>query len=498
MTPPALLLALLLAGPVSARAENGGKTLSVCDDVRDPLTLDPHKQFAEKNHTLLQQMYEGLVRFDAHGRIEPALAVSWQRRDPLRVRFKLRAGVRFHNGEPFDAEAVRFTIERYLDPKTGFPALGFINSLSKAEVIDDLTVDIVTKFPDGLLLNRLAGFVLVVPPRYMKEKGAEVLESTPVGTGPYRFESWKRGVELAMTRNERYWDAGYPKSDRLVFKFLPTEGQLEALRSGELDIATELPGTQTTEAMRSGALGVIKTPSFYTVTGSLNSAFGPLKDARVRQALNFAINKDELIRYDLLGNGRAIATVTMEGEEGHNARLKPYRYDLKKAQRLLREAGYPRGFALKTLVKVQGERAAKIISKQLARIGVTLDVHLITDAEVVQALTGGEWDVFIAGCPDPMAHSYFIQSIYLYGKSPYRVAVNPAYDAKLEGMVATLDDEVRRASAEELDRYMYDEALLLFLYQRVKTYGVRKGVDFEPSITGMPYFFPVKKSDAPK
>lgn len=463
--------------------------------MRDPLTLDPHKQFAEKNHTLLQQMYEGLVRFDSAGRIQPALAVSWQRRGPLRVRFVLRRGVRFHSGEPFDAEAVRFSIARYLDPKTNFPALGFINSLDGVEIIDDHTVDIVTKFPDGLLLNRLAGFIMIVPPRRMKERGEGALEEEPSGTGPFRFERWERGRELSMLRNEAYWNPGEPGVDRLVFKFIPEDKQLQALRDGTLDIATELPGTQTTAAMRGGVLKVIKAPSFYTVTASLDASGAPLGDKRVRQALNYAINKDELIRYDLLGNGRAIATVTMPGEDGHNPRLKPYAYDLAKARKLLKDAGYPDGFALKALVKVQGERAARIISQQLTRVGVKLDVRLITDAEVVQALTGEHWDMFIAGCPDPMAHSYFIQSIYLYGNSPYRVAKNPAYDARLEAMVATLDDAERRRLAEDLDRHVHDEALLLFLYQRIKTYGVRKGIEFVPPITGMPYFFGVRKGD---
>jgi peptide/nickel transport system substrate-binding protein len=490
--------ALLSAAPARAAAVSSAPVvLSVCDDVHDPLTLDPHKEFAEKNHTLLQQMYEGLVRFDAQGRIEPALAVSWQRRDPLRMRFQLRREVQFHNGEPFNAEAVRFTIARYLDPKTGFPALGFINSLDKVEIIDEHTVDIITKFPDGLLLNRLAGFILVVPPRYLADKGDEALAKYPVGTGPFRFARWERGRGVFMTRYASYWDSKRPKVDQLVFKFIAAEDQLEALKSGEIDIATELPGTQTTAAMRSGSLKVIKAPSFYTVTGSLNTNRPPLNDKRVRQALNLALNKDDLIRYDLLGNGRTIATVTMAGEEGHNADLKPYPYSPSEAKRLLKEAGFPSGFTLRALVKIQGERAAKIIEEQLARIGVKLDVHLVTDAEVVQTLIGGRWDVFIAGCPDPMAHSYFIQSIYLYGRSPYRVAQNPAYDALLEAMVATLDDERRREMAFELDRYIHDEALLLFLYQRIKTYGVRKGVEFAPSITGMPYFFDVSKTQAP-
>lgn len=258
MIAAALLAALPALAAPPAVSTASARALTVCDDVQDPLTLDPQKEFSEKNHTLLQQVYEGLVRFDADGRVQPALAVSWERRDALRMRFHLRAGVKFHDGEPFDAEAVRFTIARYLDPKTGFPAPGFIGSLDKAEVIDTLTVDVVTKYPDGLLLNRLAGFILIVPPRYVRENGEEALARAPSGTGPFRFERWERGKGIALARNADYWAAGLPRADRLEFKFIPLDRQLQALKSGEIDIATELPGTQTTEAMRTGYLRVVK------------------------------------------------------------------------------------------------------------------------------------------------------------------------------------------------------------------------------------------------
>jgi peptide/nickel transport system substrate-binding protein len=413
------------------------------------------------------------------------------------MRFQLRPGVRFHDGEPFDAEAVRFSIARYLNPKTGFPALGFISSLDKVEIIDEHTIDVVTKFPDGLLLNRLAGFILIVPPRYVAANGDGALTNHPVGTGPFQFARWERGRGITMTRNESYWNPDYPKVDRLEFRFIPAADQFQALKSGEIDVLTELPGTRTTEAMRTGYLKVIKAPSFYTVTGALNTNRPPLNDKRVRQALNYAISQEDLIRYDLLGNGNELATVTMAGEEGHNAALKPYPHDLKKARELLKEAGYPAGFTLKTLVKIQSERASKIIAEQLGRIGIKLESRSVADAEMIPTLNSVGWDLFISDCPDPMAHSYFIQSIFLSGTSPYSLGKNAAYDVMLQRMASTLDDDHRRALAEELDRYIYDEALLLFLYQRIKTYGVRSGVHFSPSITGMPYFFQVTKHGAP-
>ena len=470
------------------------KTLTVCHDTQDPATLDPQKEFSEKNHLILQQIYEPLVRLDAAGKLQPALAESWSRRDPLRMRFTLRAGVVFHDGEPLDAEAVRFTIARYLDPKTGFPARGFLGSIEKAEVVDPLTVDIVTKFPDGILLNRLASFVLIVPPKYVTEQGEGALDRLPVGTGAFKFVSWERGRSITLARNERYWDAGRPKADRLVFRFLPTERQLPALVSGEVDLVTELSGTQTAEAVRSGAASVVKTPTFYALYGSFNSARKPMSDARVRRAINLAVDREALVRYDVLGNGRVNPSVTMEGEEGHAAGLKPYPHDLAQAKRLLREAGYPNGFSIKMAANVQGERTARIVAKQLAEAGVTVEVSSFT-AEQIAAMDKTPFDMTIGGCPDPMAHTFFIQSILLYSKSPFSFARNEDYDKRLEAAVSLLDDGARRRAFEDLDRYLYDEALLVPLYQRIKTYGLRRGVSFTPPVTGMPYFLDADKAE---
>ncbi len=488
------LLTFCLAPPARSQpVAASSRTLVVCDDATDPATLDPQKEFSEKNHTLLQQIYEGLVRIDARGRIVPALAVSWERIDANRMRFHLRQNVRFHDGEKFDAESVRFSIARYLDVETGFPALGFISSIQGAVIVDTNTVDIVTKVPDGLLLNRLAGFIVIVPSRYLKRNGDHALELTPNGTGPFQFVRWVRGDRIILSRNPQYWNVGYPKADQLVFRFLKSRQQFLALKSGDVDIVTELPGTETTAAILAGTVQVVKAPSFYTVTASLNSGRPPLDDIRVRQALNYAVNKEDLVRYDLRGNGRVIATVTMDGEGGHNPRLIPYPYDLARAKALMKSSGHPKGFKLRVLVKAQGERAAKIIAQYLKNIGVDLDMHMTTDADVVRDLTTQSWDMFIAGCPDPMAHSFFIQSIYLYGKSPYKISSNLSYDARLEAMAATLDDGRRNDLAMKLDRYIHEQALMVFLYQRLKTYGVRKGIEFSPPVTGMPYFFNTKK-----
>jgi peptide/nickel transport system substrate-binding protein len=477
---------LLMLSP--ARANE----LIVCDDVTDPATFDPHKQFSEKNHTVVQQIYEGLVRFDPDGNVQPALAESWERLDPLRIRFHLRKDVSFHNGDPFNSRAVKFSIERYLNPATQFPAFAFISSLSGAEVIDDYTIDIVTHFPDGLLLNRLAGFILIVPPKYLAANGENALHEMPIGTGPFKFEGREKGKYILLSANRNYWMKGFPKVDALRFVFIPEPEQVDAILNKKIDILTELPGTRTLHMMESGGQ-VIKKNAFYTVATSFRTDKGPFADIRVRKALNHAVDREEMIRYDLLANGVPLATMSMAGEVGHNASLVPYSFDRKKAIQLLNEAGYKNGLKIKAFTKVQGERAARIIRGQLKLANIDMSLDVKTDAEIPAAVASGQYDLGVGGCPDPMAHSFFIQSIFLFSQSPYSLVKNETYDKMLTDMMTTLDVKEQQRKGEILDKWIYDNAMGIFTYQRLKTYGCSKGIIFKPSVTGMPYFYAVEK-----
>ena len=473
--------------PVMAIGAND--KLMVCDDVADPMTLDPGKEFSEKNHTICQQIFDGLLRFNPEGQMEPALAVSWNRIDPTRMRFKLRQGVTFHNGEPFDAEAVKFTIERLLAPKTGFPGRAFIASISHAEIVDDNAVDIVTRFPDALLLNRLAALVLILPPRYIKEKGDSFFAENPIGTGAFMFKKWEKGREIALPANPNYWMKGYPRVNELIFKFIPQKDQLDALFSGKIHLLTDLPGDQILTVVKRPGFTVMKKPAFCAGTFVLKMSSGPLNNLDVRKALNYALDKRALISYDLLGNGRPIATFSMPGEAGHNPSLRPYEFDLKKARQLLGKAGYPGGFTLKMLAKPSMERTTKIIAAQFKKLGVNLDITVAPDAAIIGEFASGKYDMGVGDCVDPMVHSYFVQSIALHSKSPYSLSGFPGFDAKLEDVASTVDDKLFLEKAQAIDKYIYDNALSIFTYQKFAVCGLRENLRFEPAVTRMPYFY---------
>lgn len=461
----------------------------VCDDNQDPLTLDPFFELSEKKHTLIQQMMEGLVRFDFEGKLVPVMAKTWEQVDPLRLRFHLRTGVRFHNGEPFDAESVLFNFKKILDPNTKSPLAGFLYTIDKVETVDSHTIDIVTKFPDGLLLRRLAGLVVLVPPKDYETRGPAAFAKSPVGTGPFKLKKWVAGKEIVMEKNPDYWDPARPSIDELVMRFLPNvDDQLAGLLNGSVDIMTELPGTYTLKVAENPQTQVVKKEALYAVGGHFNTDIPPFNDPRVRQAVNYALNKEEFIRYDLLGNGEPVATLATPGQIGYDTDLKPYPFDLAKAKALLKEAGIKTPLVVDLFLVPFVERPARIAKKQLEFIGFDVRLHMFPEGEAVEAFKKGTWNFGMSTFPSPTAHVSFSEGLLFYSKSYFSLNHDPSFDKAFEDATMVLDPKESERAFKALERKVHDEALGLFLYRRIKTYGVRRRVKFRPYLTGMPHF----------
>ena len=216
-----------------------------------PENLDPTMNLSSIRAMVGVSMFDSLVGRDADGRIVPQLAESWRLVDDTTWQLKLRRGVVFHDGEPFNAEAVRFTFQRVLDPEQKSPNRANMAEVARVDVIDDYTVNILTRQPYAPLINRLLDFPMV-PPKYVAEKGNQGMTLKPVGTGPYRF------VELV-------------KDDRLV-----------------VDLVTTIPQSLARELERVGGVRVQRVPSSWIIYLGLNALKKPLSDVRVRQALNYA------------------------------------------------------------------------------------------------------------------------------------------------------------------------------------------------------------------
>ncbi len=472
-----------------------GPTLVVCDDVADPLSLNPLKEFDVRSDNVVFQMFEGLLRFSDDGKLEPCLATSWKRIDPLTVEFTLRPDVVFHNGEPFTAEAVKFSIDKLLDPNTRALCYPQISTIDRVEVVDLHTVRIVTKMPDGLLLHRLPAFVKILPPLYYKEVGDDGFDRHPIGTGPFKFVEWKKGERIVLAAHERYWEKGFPKVGAVVFRFVPTDQQVPLLLKGELDLVTELPGTYTREVMKNPRTKVVKRASL-VFPSFLLCQQGPLQDRRVRLALNYAVDRRALVRYLAYGNGLPMAAWSMPGEVGHDSDLTPFPHDERKAKKLLKEAGWEKGLTIRMIVSDQAAREGAALSAQLEKVGVQVTLLVMPMSQIFQEWGRPEkrWECFGNLCPDPMGHVAFIYGLGMYSRSPFSGYQDPKFDALYERMLTTVEDQEHSRLAKEINRYVYENAMGLFTYQRMKVYGLKQEVVCTPHISGSLFLRNVKIS----
>ncbi|HWU41579.1 MAG TPA: ABC transporter substrate-binding protein, partial [Candidatus Acidoferrum sp.] len=307
-----------------------------------PENLDPSMNLSSIRAQVGMSLFDSLVGRDTEKRIVPELAESWKLLDENTWQFRLRKGVVFHSGEPFNAEAVRFTVLRVLDPNQKSPNRANIAEISKIEVVDDFTVKLVTRQPYAALLNRLIDFP-ILPPKYTAEGGDQGFAAKPVGTGPFKFVELVRDDRMVVEAFDKHW-RGAPKIPRIIFRPVPEPfTRVAALRNGELDLITNVPPNLARELEHVPGLKVQRVPSTWIIYLGLNALKKPLSDVRVRQALNYAIDVDAIIKNVLEGNGRRTPGPLTPLMFGYDPSVKGYAYDPGRARRLLAEAGYPDG-----------------------------------------------------------------------------------------------------------------------------------------------------------
>ena len=307
-----------------------------------PENLDPTMNLSSIRAAVGASMFDSLVGRDASGKLVPELAESWTLLDDTTWQLRLRRGVVFHDGEPFNAEAVRFTVQRVLDPEQKSPNRATISEITRVDVVDDLTVNLVTKQSYAPLLNRLIDFP-ILPPKYTAEKGNAAFARRPVGTGPFRFVALVKDEHLTVEAFDKHW-RGAPRIQRIVFKPIPEPfTRSAALRNGEVDVITTVPPSLARELESVRGVRVQRVPSTWQIYLGLNALKKPLSDVRVRQALNYATDVDSVVRNVLDGNGRRLEGPYTPNVFGYDASVKGYRPDPARARRLLAEAGYPDG-----------------------------------------------------------------------------------------------------------------------------------------------------------
>ncbi len=305
---------------------------------------------------------------------------SWSNPDPNTWQFKLRQNVKFHNGEDFDAEAVKFTFDRALNPEFKAPYFSRISAIKSVEIVDKHTVNFKTAAPFPTMLYSLgeASFAaLIVPPKYVAENGPDALQKKPIGTGPYKFVEWVKDDRVVMDANADYW-GGAPKVKKITWRpIAEVRTRIAELKSGGIDVAGDIP-PEDVPALNAGSTKVITAPSdflFFFVFDTLKP--GPLQNKLVRQALNYAVDADAIQKSILGGIGNRIAITLPTNAFGYDKAWQPYPFDPAKAKQLLTEAGFPDGFTI-PLVTRQGRylKDKEIVEATigyLAKVGVKVE-----------------------------------------------------------------------------------------------------------------------------
>jgi len=427
----ALMLMLTLALPATAQdytpdpnAKPGGTiTVTYKDDVA---TLDPAIGYDWQNWSMIKSLFDGLMDYvPGTTTLRPGLAESYAlSEDGLTYTFKLRPGVKFHNGREMTAEDVKYSLDRVTNPATQSPGAGFFGSiagydaageggLSGVKVIDPLTVEITLSRPDATFLHVMAlNFASVVPKEAVDAAGDD-FGKQPVGTGAYKLAEWTLGQRLVFEKNADYWRAGVPYLDSIVFEV----GQepvvaLLRLQNGEVDVPGDgIPPAKFQEVMADPAQAerVVVGGQLHTGYITLNVTTPPFDKVEVRKAVNMAINKDRIVQ---IINGRAVpATQPLPPSmPGYTAGYAGFAYDVEGAKKLLADAGLAEGFEtdLYVMNTDPNPRIAQAIQQDLAAIGIKANIQSLAQANVIEAGGAGTapmiWSggmAWIADFPDP-------------------------------------------------------------------------------------------------
>ena len=320
----------------------------VVGQIAEPKSLDPHAVTAVNDFRILMNLYDGLVRYkDGTLEVESALATSWSiSEDGTEYTFDLQRGITFHDGTPFDAEAVAFNFDRMLDENhpyhdTGpFPLSFFFSAIQNVEVVDEDTVKFTLDAPYAPFLSNLAYPTgLIVSPEAVKTHGADVGRN-PAGTGPFRFVEWESNAKVVVERNDDYW-GGAPSLEAVVFRpITDANTRVAEMLSGGIDVMVEIPPDSVQNFDGNGfTLYEQAGPHLWFLI--LNAKEGPFADKRVRQAINYAIDKKTLVEDILQGTAEVASGPTPPAFSwAYNEALQPYPYDPEKAKALLEEAGH--------------------------------------------------------------------------------------------------------------------------------------------------------------
>lgn len=446
-------------------------------------SLDPQKQGDIPSMSVASNLFDTLTTRDANNKLVGGIATSWQSVDPTTWRFTIRQGVKFHNGEPCDAAAVAFSINRLVNPATKSPIVE-LKYVQSAKVVDPQTVDFVLSAPDPIIPEKVSLFGgVVVPPNYLAQQGDAGFAANPVGTGPFKFQSYQQDNQVVMVANPDYWGTK-TQVTTLTIKIMPTQATaVAALQSGEIDIVTNIsPDAIAQIGNNSGAAArtVPGVREYYVAMNTLDG--GPLADPNVRLAMNYAVDVPTLISSVLGGAAQRTASLLPQQVYGYDTAIPAFPHDPAKAKSLLAQAGLPNGFTTQLSSSTVDKDVTQAVAGQLAAAGIKCNVNVV-DATQFKSL-------LVSGDPHAMGPMYLSGNTgwTLDGESFLQSTIRSDrrqslwHDKQADGLIdieeTSLSPDARMGAFTQLQQLMAAQAPFIYLYQASNIYAVRNGVDW--------------------
>lgn len=426
--------------------------------------------------------------------LTPKLATSWDVVDEATWVFHLREGVTFHDGSPFTADDVVFSLELYGSPES--VRSGYVSTVESVDAVDDYTVRIQTTGPDAGLLARLA-YLYIVPHSTYEQMGDAAFGVAPVGSGPYRFEEWRRGEYLRLSGYADYW-GGTPAVGELEIRtVVEAATRVAELRTGRADAISSLPIEMVASLLADADIEIVSAPGVRQVYYPLNATRPPFDDVRVRQAVNYAVDREAIVGFILEGYGEARAGPFAERQWGADRDAERYTYDPERAKALLVEAGYPNGldvvWDMTPGVVVKSIEIAEALANMLGQVGVRVSFNMMENGQRIDRYLRNDYDLTMVtwslqSDPDSILSGLGMES------TSGRHFSDPGVDQLLRLGRATVDPAERELVYQELERVLIELAPWLMVHAQDEIYAVRQGLGWVPypfaGNAGMTYFVP--------
>jgi len=484
-----LAVVVFSCAPAAAPAGKKDEAPIVVTQGADPNSMDPIRDTSTYTLNVFENVYDTLVSMDGSMKLQPRLATAWRQTSSTEWIFDLRKGVRFQDGTPWNAEAAKFTIDRIKDVANKAVNAAQITSIASASVVDDSTLKVTTKYPMTPLPYQAFITTYFASPTAVRQMGDQQFGLKGVGTGPYRMSEWVKDDHLTLEANPDYWGTK-PTVKTLIFRPIKEiSAAVAALKTGKADVVLGLAPSQVPTLGQGSGVKVESVDGVFQMHFVINTAIKPLNDARVRQALNYAVDKETIVKNLLGGYASITCCVINKRLLGYDPSLAAYPYDPTKAKQLLADAGYATGFSVDLAVTqgryVMDKEIAEAVAEQLGKVGVRVKVNVVDASlflgQVRELKFGGLAYLTVAALRGDPDHSY---SSDVYSKGTFPGLYNNATMDQL------IEAGRQAAPAERTKIYRDAEALArsdppwLFMFSLTDLVGISDRVKWSPKTHG--------------